>query len=78
MMREAVQSIGNGTKTELISASPRELLNIFHADSVGSHMITGTNDISKKLELLGKNLDEYSLDTVKIIYQDAKVAGFSI
>ena len=78
MMREAVELIGNGTKAELIWASPRELLNVFHADSVGCHIITATNDILKKLELIGKNLDEYSLDTVKMFYQDAKAAGFSI
>jgi len=78
MMREAVQLIGNSTKTELIWASPRELLNVFHADSVGCHIITATNDILKKLELIGKNLGEYSLDTVKMFYLDAKAAGFSI
>ena len=78
MMREAVELIGNGTKAELIWASPRELLNVFHADSVGCHIITATNDILKKLELIGKNLDEYSLDTVKMFYQDAKAAGFNI
>jgi len=78
MMREAVELIGNGTKAELIWASPRELLNVFHADSVGCHIITATNDILKKLELTGKNLDEYSLDTVKMFYLDAKAAGFSI
>ena len=78
MMRKAVQLIGNCTKTELIWASPRELLNVFHADSVGCHIITATNDILKKLDLIGKDLDEYSLDTVKMFYKDAKVAGFSI
>lgn len=78
MMREAVELIGNGTKAELIWASPRELLNVFHADSVGCHIITATNDILKKLELIGKDLDEYSLDTVKMFYHDAEAAGFSI
>ena len=73
-----MQLIGNSTKTELIWASPRELLNVFHADSVGCHIITATNDILKKLELIGKNLGEYSLDTVKMFYLDAKAAGFSI
>jgi transaldolase len=77
-MREAVQLIRNGTKAELIWASPRELLNVFHADSVNCHIITATNDILKKLELIGKNLSEYSLDTVKMFYHDAKAAGFSI
>jgi len=78
IMRKAVELIGSGTKAELIWASPRELLNVFHADSVGCHIITATNDILKKLELIGKDLNEYSLDTVKLFYQDAKAAGFSI
>ena len=78
IMREAVRLIGSSTKTELIWASPRELLNVFHADSVGCHIITATNDILKKLELIGKDLDEYSLDTVKMFYKDAKTAGFRI
>jgi transaldolase len=78
IMREAVRLIGSCTMTELIWASPRELLNVFHADSVGCHIITATNDILKKLELIGKDLDEYSLDTVKMFYKDAKTAGFSI
>ena len=63
---------------ELIWASPRELLNIFQADAIGCHIITVTNDILKKLSLVGKDLDEYSLDTVKMFHDDAKAAGFSI
>jgi len=51
---------------QLIWASPRELLNIFHADSIGCHVITVTNDILKKLSLVDKNLDDYSLETVKM------------
>jgi len=78
IMREAVRLIGNDTRTELIWASPRELLNVFHADSVGCHIITATNDILKKMELIGKDLNEYSLDTVKMFYRDALAAGFSI
>jgi len=78
IMREAVELIGSGTKAELIWASPRELLNVFHADSVGCHIITATNDILKKLELIGKDLDEYSLDTVRMFHRDAKVSGLSL
>jgi len=78
IMREAVRYIGNRTKTELIWASPRELLNVYHADSVGCHIITATNDILKKLDLIGKDLDKYSLDTVKMFYKDAQAAGFNI
>ena len=63
---------------ELIWASPRELLNIFQADAIGCHIITVTNDVLKKLPLVGKDLDEYSLDTVKMFYQDAQQAGYTL
>lgn len=65
-------------KAELLWASPRELLNVFHAEEVGCHIITVTNDVLAKLSLVGKNLDEYSLETVKMFYRDALAAGFSI
>ena len=64
-------------KAELLWASPRELLNIFQADEVGCHIITVTNDILKKLSLVGKDLDAYSLETVKMFYKDAHAAGFT-
>lgn len=63
---------------ELIWASPREVLNIFEADSVGCHVITVTKDILKKLTLLGYDLEEFSLDTVKMFYDDARSAGYSL
>jgi len=63
---------------ELIWASPRELLNIFHADEIGCQIITVTHDILKKLTLVGKDLNEYSLDTVKMFRNDAQMAGFSL
>jgi len=78
LVRPTPEIGGGGTKAELIWASPLKLDNVFHTDSIGCHIITATNDILKKLELIGKNLDEYSLDTVKMFYQDAKAAGFSI
>jgi len=78
LMHEAVRMLVTMPKAELIWASPRELLNVFHADSVGCHIITVTNDVLKKLELVGKNLDDYSLDTVKMFYNDAVAAGFRI
>ena len=77
-MMSAVDIIRVNPKIELIWASPRELLNIFQADEIGCQIITVTNDVLKKLELIGKNLDEYSLDTVKMFYNDAKSAGYSI
>jgi transaldolase len=65
-------------KAEVIWASPRELLNIFQANEIGCQVITVTNDILKKLELVGYDLNTYSLDTVKMFYNDALQAGFSI
>ncbi|HTW94480.1 MAG TPA: transaldolase [Tepidisphaeraceae bacterium] len=78
MMGEAVQIIRPHKNQELIWASPRELLNIFQADAVGCHIITATPDILKKLELVGKDLTEYSLDTVKMFYEDARSAGYKL
>jgi transaldolase len=78
VMREAVELIKNSPNIQLIWASPRELLNIFQAESVGCHIITATNEILSKLDLVGKNLEEYSLDTVKMFYRDAVAAGYSI
>jgi transaldolase len=78
LMTEAVRIMKAKPKAELIWASPRELLNIFHADAAGCHIITATNDILKKLLLVGKNLDEYSLETVAMFRKDATAAGYSI
>ena len=78
MMARAVAIMEEKPKSELIWASPRELLNVFQADSVGCHIITATNDILQKLPLVGKDLDEYSLETVKMFYEDARAAGFTI
>ena len=77
-MKSAVDIIKVNPKIELIWASPRELLNIFQADEIGCQIITVTNEVLKKLDLVGKNLDEYSLDTVKMFYNDAKSAGYCI
>jgi transaldolase len=78
MMAAAVELLKVAPAAELIWASPRELLNIFHADSIGCHVITVTNDILKKLALVGKNLDDYSLETVKMFADDAIGAGYKL
>ncbi len=78
LMAEAVKIMRDKPKSELIWASPRELLNIFQADSVGCHIITATNDILKKLSLVDKDLDQYSLETVQMFYKDAQAAGYKI
>ncbi len=78
IMKCALENIASCDKQELMWASPRELLNIFHAEEIGCHVITVTHDILKKLSVIGKDLDEYSLDTVKMFYNDAKKAGFTL
>jgi transaldolase len=78
VMRTAVELLSNFRHIELIWASPRELLNIFHAESVGCHIITATNDILRKLSLVGRDLSLYSLDTVQMFHRDASQAGYAI
>jgi transaldolase len=78
LMSAAVQLLALKPRAELIWASPRELLNIFHADQIGCQVITVTNDILKKLELVGKDLGDYSLDTVKMFRSDAVAANFRL
>lgn len=79
LMREAAAICAAKPKAELLWASPRELLNIFQADEVGCHIITVTSDILKKYTtMVGKPLDELSLDTVKMFYNDAAAAGFNL
>jgi transaldolase len=78
IMAESVEIIAKKPKAELIWASPRELLNIFQADSIGCHIITATNDILAKLSQVGKDLSDYSLETVEMFYRDATAAGFDI
>jgi transaldolase len=66
-----------GTSTiELLWASPRELLNIVQAEESGCHIITVTSDLLKKLPLIGKDLGEYSLETVMMFHRDASSAGY--
>jgi transaldolase len=78
LMAEAVRCLSAAPHAELIWASPRELLNIFQADAIGCHIITVTNDILQKLSLLGRDLNDYSLDTVKMFYNDGTAAGFAL
>jgi len=78
IMAESVRILVDVPGAELIWASPRELLNVFQAEAVGCHIITATNDILKKLDLIGKDLADYSLDTVKMFFNDAAQAGFTL
>lgn len=76
LMTDALGILKAHPNIELIWASPRELLNIFQADAIGCHIITVTNDLLQKLNLVGKDLHEYSLDTVKMFHRDASASGF--
>ena len=78
IMIESAKILKPIPKTELLWASSRELLNIFQAEEAGCQIITVTTDILKKLQMIGKDLGELSLDTVKMFYQDACQAGFKI
>lgn len=77
IMENGVKNLSANNNAKLIWASPRELLNIFQADEIGCHIITATNEILKKLELIGYDLNAYSLDTVKMFYKDAKLSGYT-
>jgi len=77
LMREAVAMV-NDVGAQLMWASPRELLNVFQADEVGCHVITATTDILKKLPLVGKDLTEFSQETVQMFRRDAVKSGYSL
>ena len=78
LMKECLTEMKINPKSELLWASPRELLNIIQADQIGCHIITATKDIINKMKLANYNLEDYSLDTVKMFYKDAVEAGFKI
>jgi len=78
IMRAAREVLASLPKAELLWASPRELLNLFQADAVGCHIITATTDVLAKLSLVGKDPDEYSLETVEMFRRDALAAGYDI
>lgn len=78
IMSRSVEIMREAPRSELIWASPREILNVIQADQVGCHIITVTHELLKKLESLGKNLDQFSLETVQMFRRDAIAAGFSL
>ena len=78
IMKDCLNEMKNYPNSELLWASCRELLNIIQADNIGCHVITVTNDIINKLELINFDLEEYSLNTVKTFYKDASEANFKI
>ena len=78
LMQAALDIMRPYPQLELIWASPRELLNIHQADTLGCHIITVTPELLKKLNLVDKDLDEYSLETVQMFYEDGKKAGLTL
>jgi transaldolase len=78
LMTRALEIMVAAPRAELIWASPREILNIVQADEIGCHVITVTHDLLKKLPLLGKDLMQYSLETVQMFRRDALAAGFTL
>ncbi len=76
LMTNCLKEIKINPKSELLWASSRELLNIFQADQIGCHIITVSKDIIKKIRMVGYDLEEYSLDTVKTFYEDSVKASF--
>ena len=78
IMARAVDIMVDAPRSELIWASPREILNVVQADQVGCHIITITHDLLAKLDSLGKDLDQFSLETVQMFRRDALAAGLSL
>ena len=78
IMTKSLELMKHNSNSELIWASPRELLNIFHADQIGCHIITANSDILNKFNLIGKDLMEYSLETVQMFRNDALKSGYQI
>jgi transaldolase len=77
-MKAARKILEPNKNAELLWASSRELLNIMQAEACGCHIITVTNELLKKTKMVGKDLDELSLDTVKMFYNDAKSVGYKL
>ncbi len=78
IMQEAVALLKNRPEVEVLWASPRELLNVFHAEMVGCHIITVTSDLLKKMSMVGKDLGKLSIETVKMFHDDAAAAGYTL
>jgi transaldolase len=78
IMARAIDIMLDAPRSELIWASPREILNIVQADQIGCHIITVTHDLLSKLSSIGKDLDQFSLETVQMFHRDAVSAGFTL
>jgi transaldolase len=78
LMKSAIELMASEPNSQLVWASPRELLNIFQADAIGCHIITVTSDVLKKISLIGKDLHDYSLETVQMFHDDAARSGYTL
>jgi transaldolase len=78
LMKSALELMAPEPNSQLVWASPRELLNIFQADEIGCHIITVTSDVLKKVSLIGKDLHDYSLETVRMFHDDAAHSGYTL
>jgi len=78
IMQRSVDILADAPRAQLIWASPREVLNLVQADQVGCHIITMTHDLLPKVKSLGKDLDQFSLETVQMFHRDATTAGFTL
>jgi transaldolase len=78
IMKQCLEILDSLQSVELLWASPREIFNVYQAEQIGCHIITITPDMLAKLELRNKDLDEYSLETVKMFYNDASTAGYTL
>lgn len=78
IMKEALQIMEASPQTELVWASPREILNVVQASTIGCHIITVTHDLLPKLDVLGKSLEEFSLETVQMFHRDAEASAYEI
>ena len=78
IINDSVDLVKSKPKTEVLWASTRETFNIFQAEKLGCQIITVPHEILSKLNHIDKNLDEFSLETVKSFYKDSIAAGFKI
>jgi transaldolase len=78
IMARSLEIMASAPRSELIWASPREILNLVQANQIGCHIITITHDLLKKLDGLGKKLEQFSLETVRMFHGDAQAAGFTL
>jgi len=78
LMKKIVSYSKNKSNIEILWASTREALNIFQANECGCQIITVPTDILEKMKYLGKDLNQFSKETVLTFYNDAKSAKYKI